>query len=140
MYIRCIYDVISLLKSYYACHHLINNHFDVGRNISAQSVEVVVDITLWDKVCQWLATGRWFSLDTSVSFTNKTVRHDITEILLKVTLNTITLNPFCSVVYITRVKIVCRQNIVLFIFRHNLLFYVHYVQRSGWMLCLWRLR
>jgi hypothetical protein len=31
--------VISLLKSYYACHHLINNHFDVGRNISAQSVD-----------------------------------------------------------------------------------------------------
>jgi len=30
---------------------------------------------------------------TPVSYTNKTDRHDITEILLKVALNTITLNP-----------------------------------------------
>ena len=43
-------------------------------------------------VCQWLATGRWFSPGTRVSSTNKTDRHDITdEILLKVALNTITL-------------------------------------------------
>ena len=39
--------------------------------------------------CQWLATGQWFSLRTSVSSTNKIDRHDITEILLKVALNTI---------------------------------------------------
>jgi hypothetical protein len=32
-----------------------------------------------------------FSPDTPVSFTNKTDRHDIAEILLKVTLNTIAL-------------------------------------------------
>ena len=31
----------------------------------------------------------WFSLGTSVSSTNKTDHHDITEILLKVVLNTI---------------------------------------------------
>ena len=37
--------------------------------------------TLCDNVCQWLATGLWFS---PVSSTNKTDRHDITEILLKV--------------------------------------------------------
>jgi hypothetical protein len=35
------------------------------------------------------ATGRWFSPGPSVSSTNKTDRHDITEILLKVELNTI---------------------------------------------------
>ena len=36
-------------------------------------------------------TGRWFSLGTLdlVSSTNKTDRHDITEILLKVALNSI---------------------------------------------------
>jgi len=34
-------------------------------------------------------TGRWFSQGTPVSSTNKTYRHDITEILLKVTLNII---------------------------------------------------
>jgi hypothetical protein len=46
---------------------------------------------LCDKVCQWLAVGRLFSPDNQVSSTNKTDRHDITEILLKVALNIITL-------------------------------------------------
>jgi hypothetical protein len=36
-----------------------------------------------------LATGLWFSPGTPVSSINKTDRHDKTEILLKVTLNTI---------------------------------------------------
>jgi len=44
--------------------------------------------TLCDKVCQWLATDRWFSPCTPVSSTNKTDRHDIAEILLKVALST----------------------------------------------------
>ena len=47
--------------------------------------------TTCDKVCQWLAAGRWFSPGTPVSSTNKTDCHHITEILLKVALNTITL-------------------------------------------------
>ena len=34
--------------------------------------------TLWDTVCQWLATGQWFSPGTLVSSTNKTDHHDIT--------------------------------------------------------------
>jgi hypothetical protein len=42
------------------------------------------DTTLCDKVCQRLATDQWFSRGTLVSSTNKTDRHDITEILLKV--------------------------------------------------------
>jgi hypothetical protein len=48
----------------------------------------VVDTTLCDKVCQWLAIGCWFS---PVFSTNKTDSHDINEILLKVkvALNTI---------------------------------------------------
>ena len=41
------------------------------------------------KFYQWLVTGRWFSPGPPVSSTNKTDRHDITEILLKVALNTI---------------------------------------------------
>jgi hypothetical protein len=49
----------------------------------------VLDTTLYDKVCHWLAAGQWFSLGTTVSSTNKTDRHYITEILLKVALNTI---------------------------------------------------
>ena len=51
----------------------------------------VLHTTLCDKVCQWLAAGRCFSQGTPVSPTNKTDRHDITEILLKVAFNTITL-------------------------------------------------
>ena len=43
------------------------------------------------KVCQGLAAGRWFSPGNWISSTNKTIRHDITEILLKVVLNTLTL-------------------------------------------------
>ena len=47
------------------------------------------DTTLCDKVCWRLATGQWFCPGTLVSSTNKTDRHDITEILLKVPLSTI---------------------------------------------------
>jgi hypothetical protein len=42
-----------------------------------------------DKVCQGFATHAWFSPGIPVSITNKTDRHDITEVLLKVALNTI---------------------------------------------------
>ena len=49
------------------------------------------DSTLYDKVCQWLVAGWWFSVGTPVSSANKTDLHDITEILLKMTLNTIIL-------------------------------------------------
>jgi 7-keto-8-aminopelargonate synthetase-like enzyme len=41
-------------------------------------------------------TGRWLSLCTSVSTINKSDCHDITEILLKVALNTITLTLFTT--------------------------------------------
>ena len=48
----------------------------------------VFNTTLCDKVRQWLAAGWWFPL---VSSTNKTGRHAITEILLKMALNIIIL-------------------------------------------------
>ena len=51
----------------------------------------VIDTTLCDKVCQWLATDQWFLSGIPVSSINKTDRHDITEILLKVALNTMNL-------------------------------------------------
>ena len=56
------------------------------------SLRGVLNTTSCDKICQWLAEGRWFSPDTQVSSTNKTDRQDITEILWKVTLNTITIS------------------------------------------------
>ena len=50
----------------------------------------VLDTIVCDKVRQLLATGRWFSSDTSVSSSNKT------EILLKVALKTINQQPPCD--------------------------------------------
>ena len=44
-----------------------------------------------DTVCQWLATGRWFSPGTPFPPARKIDRRDIAKILLKVALNTITL-------------------------------------------------
>jgi hypothetical protein len=51
----------------------------------------VLDTTLCDKVYQWLTAGLWlwFSPGTLVSSTNKADCHNITDILLKVVLNTI---------------------------------------------------
>ena len=63
---------------------------------------------LCDKVCRWLGEVRWFSPGTPISSTtNKTDRKDITEILLKVALNTIT--PIISIhirfiIYISLVR------------------------------------
>ena len=51
----------------------------------------VLDTTLSEKDYLWLASGLWFSSCTPVSSTNKTCHHDISEILLKVTLNMIIL-------------------------------------------------
>jgi len=79
----------------------VTNHKVTNLQLPMQSVPIttkvaslntteagVLDTTLCDKVYQWLAAGQWFS---PVSSNNKTDRHDITEILLKVALNTITL-------------------------------------------------
>jgi hypothetical protein len=49
-------------------------------------VRTPLDTTLCDKACQWFSAG------TLVSSTNKTDHYDITEILLKVALNTINLS------------------------------------------------
>ena len=57
----------------------------------------VLDTTVCDQLCQWLAAGRWFFSGTPISSTNKTCRHvDMTEILLKVALNTINPNLMVS--------------------------------------------
>ena len=60
----------------------------------------VLDTTCCDKV------GQWFSPGNSVSSTNKTYNHDITEILLKVALITImwTSNPKETVLKQDKIK------------------------------------
>ena len=61
----------------------------------------VLDTTLCDKVWQWLATGWWFPRVLPVSSTNKTDRHYIIKILLK--MNLILLMTFlkCGMIIIT---------------------------------------
>jgi len=56
---------------------------------SKYPIHFKINTTLYDKVCLLLTTGWWFSPGTPVSSNNKTDRHDITEILLKVALNAI---------------------------------------------------
>ena len=54
---------------------------------------ILVYTTLCDKVCQLLVTVQWFS---PVDSTNKTDCHNVSEILLKVALNTITLSLYLN--------------------------------------------
>jgi hypothetical protein len=54
--------------------------------------------------------GWWFSPGTSVSSTNKTDRHDITEILLKVALDTIPKQPIGKSGHISAVSISSYRN------------------------------
>jgi hypothetical protein len=74
----------------------------------------VLDTTLCDKVCQWLVTGWWFSTSTPVSFTNITDRHNISEILLKVVLNTMNHQPiyWYKITHDTRTMLSLQQPIV----------------------------
>ena len=74
----------------------------------------VLDTTLCDKVCQGLVVGLWFS---PVSSINKTDRHDITEILLKVALYNMTLTPLRNIYALSNVRgltpLSCRPEILL---------------------------
>ena len=70
------------------------HHWRCELESRSDEVNSILDTILCDKVCQWLAAVWWFSLGTPVSSTNETDHHDISEILLKVALNTITLTFF----------------------------------------------
>ena len=81
-----------IIKTYgnYIC--ICNNFFLIfGNAIRPDKYMFPTFDLLCDNDCQWQVGG--FSPGTPVSCTNKTDRHDITEILLKVALNTITLTP-----------------------------------------------
>ena len=71
---RVIYECTMKLEK-------MTNKNDFWKKVKISKLGVL-DTTLCDKVCQWLATGWWFSLDTPVSSTNKMDGHVITEILL----------------------------------------------------------
>jgi hypothetical protein len=75
----------------------------------------VLNTTLCDNNCLWLATGLWFSPSTLVSSTNKIDCHDITEILL----NTITLTLFVDIMDLLKMRSSLTYNFVGF-FTHYL--------------------
>ena len=81
--------------------------------------------TLCDKVCQWLATSRWFSPGPPISSTKKSDRHDVTEILLEVALSTI-----------KQTNIHSRSNGFRVSHLFSFLFYVFVLCLSSFVLCL----
>ena len=100
------WTVIPETRAWRGCDHMVVRFATIYAisayhhwccELESHSWRGVLDITFCDQVCKWIATGRWFSLGTPVSSTDKTDRHDITEILLKAALNTITLTlNMCS--------------------------------------------
>jgi hypothetical protein len=78
----CDHMVVGFATTYaISAYHYKNCEFE------SHSWWYVLD-TPCDKAWQWHAAGQWFS---PVFYTNKTDHHDITKILLKVALNTLTL-------------------------------------------------
>jgi hypothetical protein len=100
---QCIRQNTGTTTSIESFIYLMNNKFHNAKLKSFSSMLILQNhlilwvqlplrascTTLCDIVCQWLAVGRWFSLGPSIFSINKTDCHDITEILLKVALNTI---------------------------------------------------
>jgi hypothetical protein len=81
---------LTLLSTIFQLYHWIYN-YPCNQCLSPLMLWVWISIrvrctTLCDRVCQWLTTGQWFSLCPPGSSTD---RHNITEILLKLALNTI---------------------------------------------------
>ena len=88
-------EQLDIVLSFHLRFTTSNYHFDIylcNRCLSPLMLRIPISIRarctqLCDKFVS--ATGRWFSPCPLVSSTNKTDRHDIAEILLKVALNTI---------------------------------------------------
>jgi hypothetical protein len=63
----------------------------VTTNFESRSWQSVLNTSLCGENCQLLPAGRLSSVGNSASFINSTDHHDVTEIVLKVALSTITL-------------------------------------------------
>ena len=89
--IRCIFHIYHRTVVGFTTTYAISDYHHLRYEFESRTWRGTFDITLSDKVCQWLAAGLWFSSGTPVFSTNKAYHHNIAEILLKVALNTITL-------------------------------------------------
>ena len=92
----------------------------------------VLEATLCDKVSQGLAAGRWFSGGTADSSTNKTDSLNITNMLLKVALNpiTITLTPYSIGARITIIY-ECHSCHIAIIKRSRVFIMKEYIRECG---------
>jgi hypothetical protein len=67
--------------------------------------------TLSEQYQNSIEPGRWFSTGPPVSSTNKTDRHDITEILLKVALSiTLTINLMWLTLAFIEMRVPCQDD------------------------------
>ena len=88
------HKTLKYLKRWFKSDGAISAYYHWSCELESRSGRGELYTTLVGKVFQCLATSRWFSPGTPVSSTNKTECHDITEILLKVALNTITIADY----------------------------------------------
>jgi hypothetical protein len=108
----------------YLCKISVYHHLSC--EFESRSWRGILDTTLYDKVCKWLATGWWLYPGTPVSSTEKTDRVNINKILLKVALNTMTL--------VVRFKIAQRyQRILKMIYFFFLNWYVVKLKICAWI-------
>ena len=85
-----------------------------------------MDAAASDKVYQLLAHGRWFSPGTPASFTTKTGRHDIAEILLRVPLSTINQIKSNKIVFSYRLSYIQIILYLYYIFMYLINFHCQY--------------
>jgi hypothetical protein len=78
-------DMSDVLHQYHVSgiEYAIRAYHHWSCEVESRSRRGVQVTTFCYKVCQWLATGRCFHPGILVSYTNKSDRHDIIEILLK---------------------------------------------------------
>jgi hypothetical protein len=93
-YMFCVRRDCMVFGIYLLCTQLVSITANIVR--ISRSWRGVLDTTLNYEDCQWLEAGRWFSPVTPISSTNKTDRQEITEILLKEALHTITVTHLCT--------------------------------------------
>jgi len=103
---RRVHGILFLLLSSSRRLELYQFNYPRCQNILSTTL-MTIFVRSFIPISENLATGRWFSPDPPVISTNKTDRHDINEILLKVTLNTIKpINQTENLVYVT-LQVLC---------------------------------